>query len=89
MIPSRAGISAEDCRRYALSLPVASLVCGIQSMDNLKQDIAVARNFSPMDESEKSELLAKVKDVAGDGRFGRFKSSKAFDGSYHRAQHGF
>lgn len=89
IIPNKTGISAEVCRRYALSLPISSLVCGIQSMDNLKQDIAIARDFTLMNETEIRDVLAKVKDVAGDGRYELFKSSKNFDGPYHRAQHGF
>jgi len=30
-----------------------------------------------------------VQESAGDGRFERYKSSKQFDGPYHRKQHGF
>ncbi len=89
IIPSGTGISAEDCRRYALSQPISSLVCGIRTMKELKQDIEIARNFIPMSEEEQEKLLAQVKEVAGDGRFELFKSTKNFDGPHHRKQHGF
>jgi hypothetical protein len=80
--------SAEEARRYSLSQDIAALVVGIDSMDVLKQDLAVARNFKPMTEAERDKLLARVKPVAGDGRHERFKSTQLFDGPYHRKQHG-
>jgi predicted aldo/keto reductase-like oxidoreductase len=78
----------EEARRYALSQAIASLVVGIDSLEVLKQDVATARNFKPMAEDEMMKLLARVKDVAGDGRHERFKSTQLFDGPYHRKQHG-
>ncbi|MGH9338307.1 MAG: aldo/keto reductase [Acidobacteriota bacterium] len=88
-IPTQAGISARKCIHYALSLPVSSLVVGILSEEDLQQSLSVARNFKPMEEAEKRELLAGVKDLATDGRYERFKSTQAFDGPHHRRQHGF
>ncbi|MBK5290400.1 MAG: aldo/keto reductase [Acidobacteriia bacterium] len=82
-------LTAAECYRYCLSLPVATQVVGITSMAQLKEDIGLARNFKPMSQAEKDALLAKVKDVAGDGRYELFKSSKTYDGPHHRRQHGF
>ena len=62
---------------------------GMKSMKDMEQDVAIGRSFKPMTEIEQNELREKVKDVAGDGRFELFKSSKVYDGPYHRAQHGF
>jgi predicted aldo/keto reductase-like oxidoreductase len=83
------GLTAEQCRRYALSLPISTLVCGIQSMENLEQDVAIARRFTPMSEAEQQALLGSVYEEAGDGRFEWFKSTQTFDSKYHRQQHGF
>jgi hypothetical protein len=55
----------------------------------LKQNVALARDFKPMSDAEKTALLDRVRDVAGDGRFELFKSSQTFDGPHHRRQHGF
>lgn len=88
-IADRGGFSATECIRYALSLPIASLVVGILSMEDLEQALSVARDFRPMDEREKAEILARALPVATDGRFELFKSTQAFDGSHHRRQHGF
>ena len=88
-IPAQAGVSAQDCIRYALSQPVSSLVVGIISMEDLKQDVAIGRNFKAMPEAGQAALRERVRDQAGDGRHELFKSSKAFDGPHHRQQHGF
>ena len=80
--------SAPEAIRYALSQPVASLVVGIDSMEVLKQDLAVGRGFKPMEKEETERLLAKVKPAAGDGRHERFKSTQFYDGPHHRKQHG-
>ena len=84
-----AGLSAAECYRYALSQPVATQVVGLTTPEHLRQAIALARSFRPMTDEEKSALVARVKDMAGDGRYELFKSSQAFDGPYHRRQHGF
>jgi predicted aldo/keto reductase-like oxidoreductase len=82
-------LTAEQCRGYALSLPISTLVCGIQSMENLAQDVAIARNFVPMSAAEQQQLAGGVVEEAGDGRLEWFKSTQLFDSQYHRQQHGF
>ncbi|MBI3682918.1 MAG: aldo/keto reductase [Acidobacteria bacterium] len=86
---SHAGLTAEECYRYCLSLPITVQVMGINSMAHLKADIALARNFQPLTSEARRQLLARVKDEAGDGRHELFKSTKNFDGPHHRRQHGF
>jgi len=88
-IPTQGGVSAQDCIRFALTQPVSTLVVGIQSMEDLKQDVAIARNFKAMPESEKITLLSRIREEGSDGRHELFKSTKAFDGPHHRRQHGF
>jgi uncharacterized protein len=80
--------SVEDALTYSLSQPVATLVVGIDSMKVLEQDLKIAREFKPLDADGITKLAAKVKDVAGDGRHERFKSTQFYDGPYHREQHG-
>ncbi|HUG52562.1 MAG TPA: aldo/keto reductase [Vicinamibacteria bacterium] len=83
------GLTALECYRYALSQPVATQVVGLTTPEHLRQAVDLARSFRPLTEDEKSALLTRVKDVAGDGRYELFKSSQAFDGPHHRRQHGF
>lgn len=72
-IPRDLEIPAETCRRYSLSLPIASLVCGIQSQRDLQQDLAIARDFEPMTEEEVTALLAKSEDPAATGDIEQYK----------------
>jgi uncharacterized protein len=81
--------TAEEAMRYALSQPISSLVVGVDSMEVLHQDLWVARDFKPMTGPELDALLARVKPIAGDGRFEVSKSTQGYDGPYHRKQHGF
>jgi hypothetical protein len=82
-------LTAEQCRRFALCLPISTLVCGIQTVENLEQDLNIARSFTPMSEAELQKLLGSVEEEAGDGRFEWFKSTQFFDSKFHRQQHGF
>lgn len=86
---SNAGVSPELCRRYALSQPIATLICGIQSLEDLRQDLSIARGFSPMTTLEQSALQEQVRREASDGRHEWFKTTSYFDGQYHQHQHGF
>jgi aryl-alcohol dehydrogenase-like predicted oxidoreductase len=85
----KAGLTADECFRYSLSLPVSTQVVGITTMDQLKADIALARNFQPMAKADMEKFAARFVEVAGDGRYELFKSTKNFDGPHHRRQHGF
>ena len=88
-IPTAKVATAEECIRFALSQPISALVTGIDSMDVLKQNLKIGREFKPYQGAELEALLAKVKPHAGDGRHERFKSTIDFEGPYHRKQHGF
>ena len=83
------GLSAEECRGYALSLPISTLVCGIQSDADLRQDLAIARDFECFSAAQMQALEARVYDEATDGRHEWFKSTQRFDSQLHQNQHGF
>jgi uncharacterized protein len=83
------GLSVQQCRRYTLSQAVSTLVCGIQSMENLEQDVAIARAFTPMSSAEQEALRKQVRHEATDGRHEWFKSTQRFDSQYYRDQQGF
>ena len=83
------GLTPQQCRGYALSLPISTLVCGIESLENLEQDLSIARNFQPYTTTEQEALVQQVRNVAGDGRFEWFKSTRYYDSQFHQQQHGF
>lgn len=84
-----AGFTAEECRKYVLSLPVSSLVVGVESMKDLEQEFRIARGFVPYTAAEMDVLRARARPQAGDGRHEWFKSTQFFDSQVHRDQHGF
>lgn len=84
-----AGLTPQECRAYAMTLPISTLVTGIESVENLDQDIAIAKDLVPMSEADMAALRARVEDVAKDGRFEWFKSTQFYDSKLHREQHGF
>lgn len=88
-IVTKAGFRPEEAIRYVLSLPISSLVTGIDSEEILTQNLAIARNFTPLSDEQMRALELRALPLAGDGRFELFKSSKDFDGPVHRKQHGF
>jgi aryl-alcohol dehydrogenase-like predicted oxidoreductase len=86
----RAGaVTAEEALRYAMSLPVATIVSGIDSPAVLRQNLGVARDFAPMGDDEMRNLRERCAETAGDGRFEQFKTTLKFEGPVGRAQHGF
>ena len=88
-IVTQAGVPVEDALRYVFSLPIATLVSGIDSEKVLDQNLKIVREFQPMTRDEMTAVESKYKAVAGDGRFELFKSTQVFDGVAHRKQHGF
>ena len=77
-------VTAEECLRYALSLPTSVVITGIDSLEILEQAVRVATNFRPYEPDEMNALLARTKAAAADGRYELFKTSSVFDAT---AQH--
>jgi hypothetical protein len=55
----------------------------------LRQNLAIARGFTPMQQQEMQALRDRCAQYAAEGRFELFKSSKKFDADEGRRQHGF
>ncbi len=88
-IVTHGAATPEEALRYAMSLPVATTISGMESMAVLEQNIAIASNFRPMSAQEMQALRDKVKFWAADGRFERFKTTKMYDGAEGRKQHDY
>lgn len=81
-------ITVEEALRYVLTLPIASVVSGIESRDILHQNLAIAQRFVPMSAQELERVRSRVAVYAADGRFELFKSTRSYDGPVGRQQHG-
>ena len=82
-------VTAEEALRYAMSLPVATTISGIDSMRVLRQNVRVAASFRPMSDRAMARLRARVHAEAEDGRFELYKTTATHEGPVGRKQHGF
>ncbi|MEA3366310.1 MAG: aldo/keto reductase, partial [Candidatus Hydrogenedentes bacterium] len=68
--------------------PIVTLVSGMENMELLRTNIALARGFTPMSDEEQQALLARTKDTAMTGKYEPFKTTRMFDGPLVREIHG-
>ncbi len=88
-IVTHGAATPEEALRYAMSLPVASTISGVDSLDVLQQNLGIARGFQPMTLADMQALRDRCKFLASDGRYELFKVTKKYDGSVGRQQHHF
>jgi predicted aldo/keto reductase-like oxidoreductase len=89
LLQSGAPISAAEALRYVMSLPVATVVSGMDSMEVLQQNIATARAFTPLTPEERAGLLARSAAAARDGRHEPFKTTRDYDANEGRLAHDY
>jgi aryl-alcohol dehydrogenase-like predicted oxidoreductase len=82
-------VGAEEALRYAMSLPVATTISGIDSLAVLRQNLTIARGFKPMTPGEMQALRQRCASFAADGHLELYKSTKKYDGAAGREQHGY
>jgi aryl-alcohol dehydrogenase-like predicted oxidoreductase len=74
-------VKAEECLRYALSLPTSVVITGIDSREVLEQDLKLARSFVPLSAQERQSLLDRTAAAAKDGKHELFKTAQKYDGT--------
>jgi hypothetical protein len=84
---SGSGITPAEALRYAMSLPVATVISGITSLEQLEQNLAVARDFTPYSDAERAELLSRSAPKADKGEWERFKTTRQYDANEGRVAH--
>lgn len=57
----------ENALRYTFSLPISTAIVGISSMEQLEQNLRVAREFRPMDDIERLDFLKEIMHMATPG----------------------
>ena len=82
-------VTAEQALRYAMSLPVATTICGMDSMRVLRQNMRIASGFKPMTDRQMAALRKRVGGEAEDGRFELYKTTATHEGRVGRKQHGY
>jgi aryl-alcohol dehydrogenase-like predicted oxidoreductase len=79
----------DEALRYAMSLPVATTISGMNSVDVLRQNLAIACGFKPMSAAQMQQLRDRCREDSADGRYELFKTTKKYDGDIGREQHGY
>jgi uncharacterized protein len=82
-------VTPEQGLRYAMSLPVATTISGVDTMQVLDQNLKVAVNFQPLADAEMQSLRDQCRFLASDGRLELFKMTTKYDGKVGREQHHF
>jgi hypothetical protein len=72
-----------------MSLPVATTISGVDSMEVLDQNLQVAVNFKLLEAAEMQALRDQCRFLASDGRLELFKMTTKYDGKVGREQHHF
>ncbi len=79
-------VSAPECLRYDLSLPVSVVITGIDSLERLVQALSVAREGKLLSEKEVADLLVRTAEAASTGSAEKYKTSHHFDGTVHHPE---
>jgi predicted aldo/keto reductase-like oxidoreductase len=85
---SNGAFTPSEALSYAMSLPVATTISGIDSMEVLDQNLAILRDFKPLSADQMQALRDHGKQFK-DGRYELYKSTLKYDSDLGRSQHGY
>jgi hypothetical protein len=57
-------LSMQEAMRYVLSFPFSTVIIGCDTLAQLQENVAIARNFLPFNETQLARIEAKAKPVA-------------------------
>jgi aryl-alcohol dehydrogenase-like predicted oxidoreductase len=80
--------TAEEMLRYAMSLPVATTISGMETVDVLEENLKIAQDFRPLATEELAALRSRSTEYA-DGRFELYKVSLKYDNPEARLANNF
>lgn len=69
------GVTPQEAISYALSLPIHTLVSGMDSLEVLAQNLEIVRNWRPLLDEERNELLVQIAPWAADGGLEDYKTA--------------
>jgi uncharacterized protein len=85
---SKGAFTPSQALCYAMSLPVATTICGMDSMEVLDQNLDVLHNFKTLSADDMQRLRDHGKRF-DDGRYELYKSTIKYDRDLGRSQHGY
>lgn len=85
---SKGAFTPSEALSYAMSLPVATTISGMDSMEVLDQNLAILRDFKPLSADRMQALRDHGKEF-DDGRYELYKSTLKYDSDLGRSQHAY
>jgi aryl-alcohol dehydrogenase-like predicted oxidoreductase len=85
---SKGAFTPSEALSYAMSLPVATTISGMDSMEVLDQNLSILRDFKPLSADQMQRLRDQGKQF-NDGRYELYKSTLKYDSNLGRGQHGY
>jgi hypothetical protein len=82
-------VTVEEALSYAMSLPAATTISGIDSLDVLRQNLKIARGFKPLSAKQMETLRRRCAPYAADGHLEMYKTTMKYEAGVGRKQHGF
>jgi uncharacterized protein len=82
-------VTPREALSYAMSLPVAVTISGVDTPEVLQQNLSIACGFKPLSAAEMQHLRDRCRPPAADGHNELFKMTVKYDGKIGREQHGF
>jgi aryl-alcohol dehydrogenase-like predicted oxidoreductase len=82
-------VTVEEALSYAMSLPVATTISGMDSLAVLHQNLKLARGFAPLSEKQMQAIRQRCAPYAADGHLELFKTTIKYDAAVGREQHGY
>ncbi|MGI8856628.1 MAG: aldo/keto reductase [Thermomicrobiales bacterium] len=82
-LPKDGTLTAEECLRYALTLPTSVVITGCENARDLEQALRVGDTFTPMSDEEMDALRARAAAIEGatTGAVEGWKTTGSFDGT--------
>jgi predicted aldo/keto reductase-like oxidoreductase len=85
---SKGAFTPSEVLSYAMSLPVATTISGMDSMEVLDQNLTILRDFKSLSPEQMQTLREHGKQF-DDGRYELYKSTIKYDRDLGRSQHGY
>jgi predicted aldo/keto reductase-like oxidoreductase len=82
-LPKDGTLKAEECLRYALTLPTSVVITGCENQRDLEQALRVGDTFTPLSDAEMDELRHRAATIDGatTGAVEGWKTTGTFDGT--------
>ena len=85
----KGAVTPVEALSYAMSLPVAVTISGVDTLEVLHQNLGIACGFKPLETSAMQALRERCRVYAADGHLELFKMTVKYDGKIGREQHGY